>query len=142
MKTLRSAHRELRKARGRRTTDDGERRRRSGMSLVELIVGVVVLTVGMLGLAGVSAVVLRQMRGGANQTIAATIAQTRFESLEGKPCASITSGSATQRGMTETWTVAPVGIRGMTVRDTVVFQGLNSKVKSKVGLTTVVSCTP
>lgn len=113
---------------------------RSGMGLVELIVGIVILTVGMLGLAGVSTAVLRQMRGGVNQTIAASIAQARFERFEAMPCASITSGSATTRGMQETWTVAPVGQRAMAVRDTVAFMGLRSQ--SKVGIYTVVSCQP
>lgn len=116
-------------------------RRRTGMSLVELIVGIVVLTIGMLGLAGVSTVVLRQMNGSANQTLATTLAQSRFEKFEGRPCASIAGGTATTRGVTETWTASAVGTRGRRVTDTVRFSGVRGSV-STVGLETVVSCTP
>jgi Tfp pilus assembly protein PilV len=110
------------------------------MTLVELIIAIIILTVGMLGLAGVSTTVLRQMRGGSNQTIAAGIAQTRFEQLEGRACSEIISGTATTRGMTETWLVAPVGLRAMSVIDTVRFLGLRGQ--TSVGIHTVVSCQP
>jgi Tfp pilus assembly protein PilV len=110
------------------------------MSLVELIIAIIILTVGMLGLAGVSTVVLKQMRGGSNQTIAASIAQTRFERFEGRRCSEITGGTATTRGMTETWVVAPVGTRAMSVRDTVTFLGIRGQ--ARVGIQTVVSCEP
>lgn len=97
------------------------------------------LTIGLLGLAGVGAVVLKQMKGGTYQTIAASIAQSRFEQLEGDPCASITSGTATVRGMSETWTVSNLGLRAKTVYDTVSFE--SSSGTRKVGIHTVVACT-
>lgn len=116
-------------------------RSRGGFTLVELIVAMLMLTIGLLGLAGVGAVVLKQMKGGTYQTIAASIAQSRFEQLEGDPCASIVSGSATVRGMSETWTVSTLGLRAKTVRDTVTFVGTKGITK-KVGLHTVIACTP
>ena len=116
-------------------------RPRRGMSLVELIVGIIVLTVGMLGLAGVSTVVLRQMNGSANQTVATTLVQSRFEKLEGRPCASIAGGTATTRGVTETWTTSAVGSRGKRIVSTVRFSGLRGAA-SEVDFETVVSCTP
>lgn len=118
-----------------------ERRRRAarpGFTIVELIVAMLMLTIGLLGLAGVGAVVLKQMRGGTYQTIAASIAQSRFEQLEGDPCASIASGSATIRGMSERWVVAPIGLRATAVYDTVTFT--SSSGTRKVGIHTVVSC--
>lgn len=122
------------------TPGGGRAQNRRGMSLVELIIAIIILAVGMLGLAGVSIAVLRQMRGGSNQTIAASIAHSRFEQFEGRPCAEITGGTATTRGMTETWVVEPVGIRAMSVRDTVRFQGLRGT--ASIGIHTVVSCQP
>lgn len=122
----------------RRTS--ARRHGRSGFTLVELIVAMLMLTIGLLGLAGVGAVVLKQMRGGTYQTIAASIAQSRFEQFEGDPCSSIASGSATVRGMTETWTASAVGLRAKTIRDTVTFVGTNGVTK-KVGIHTVVACT-
>lgn len=97
------------------------------------------LTIGLLGLAGVGAVVLKQMKGGTYQTIAASIAQSRFEQLEGDPCTSIVEGTATVRGMTEKWNVAALGLRAMTVYDTVTYE--SAKGPKKIGIHTVVSCT-
>ncbi|MGI8617840.1 MAG: type IV pilus modification PilV family protein [Gemmatimonadaceae bacterium] len=113
--------------------------RRTGFTLVELIVAMLMLTIGLLGLAGVGAVVLKQMRGGTYQTIAASIAQSRFEQFEGDPCASIASGTATVRGMTEKWTAAALGSRAKAIRDTVTFLGTSGT--KKVGIHTVVACT-
>lgn len=114
---------------------------RGGFTLVELIVAMLMLTIGLLGLAGVGAVVLKQMKGGTYQTIAASIAQSRFEQMEGDACATIVGGSATVRGMSETWTVAALGIRARTVHDTVTFVGTKGTTK-KVGIHTVLACTP
>jgi type IV pilus assembly protein PilV len=116
------------------------RARRSGFTLVELIVAMLMLTIGLLGLAGVGAVVLKQMKGGTYQTIAASIAQSRFEQLEGDACASVAGGTATVRGMTETWTVTTLGLRAKTVYDTVSYP--SSSGTKKIGIHTVISCTP
>lgn len=113
---------------------------RTGFTLVELIVAMLMLTIGLLGLASVGAVVLKQMRGGTYQTIAASIAQSRFEQFEGDPCSSIASGTATVRGMTEKWTAAAMGLRAKAIRDTVTFAGTSGT--RKVGIHTVVACTP
>lgn len=115
-------------------------RGRTGFTLVELIVAMLMLTIGLLGLAGVGAVVLKQMKGGTYQTIAASIAQSRFEQFEGDPCSTIASGSATVRGMQEKWTVSAMGMRAKAIRDTVTFVGTSGT--KKVGIHTVVSCTP
>ncbi len=123
-----------------RRTGNARRTARSGFTLVELIVAMLMLTIGLLGLAGVGAVVLKQMRGGTYQTVAASIAQSRFEQFEGDACASIVSGTATVRGMAERWTVSAMGIRAKSVRDTVTFVGTSGT--RKVGIHTVVACTP
>lgn len=81
----------------------------SGFTLVELIVAIIVLTIGILALASTAGVVARQMSGGAQQTLAAHVAQTRFERLRAVSCASLTvpgMGSDESRGIREVWTVA------------------------------------
>lgn len=115
-------------------------RARNGFTLVELIVAMLMLTIGLLGLAGVGAVVLQQMKGGTYQTIAASIAQSRFEQMEGDACTAIASGAATVRGMTEKWTASALGPRAMSVVDTVSF--VSPRGTRKVGINTVVYCTP
>jgi len=72
--------------------------------------------------------------------VAASIAQSRFEQMEGDACTAITSGSATVRGMPEAWTVVAMGLRAKTVYDTVTVT--SSTGTKKVGIHTVVSCVP
>jgi prepilin-type N-terminal cleavage/methylation domain-containing protein len=86
-------------------------RRRSGFTIVEILVAIVVLVVGVLGLASSSAVVSRLIGGGAQQALAANVAQSRFEILRSRPCATIVNGSASARGVTEQWRVQQVATR-------------------------------
>jgi hypothetical protein len=75
------------------------------------------------------------MTGARRQTVAATIAQSRFDSLTSVRCAALapasgttsttTSGSSTRGGVTETWTVTDGDdIKNITVR--ISFPGLSS----------------
>jgi type IV pilus assembly protein PilV len=81
-------------------------KRRSGFSIVELLVAVVILAIGVLALAGTSAIVLRQMTGARTQTNASQIASSRIEYMSGMDCAGLAaSGSSTTPGVTESWTV-------------------------------------
>jgi Tfp pilus assembly protein PilV len=73
----------------------------------ELLVAVMILSVGILGLASTAAVMTRQISGGARQTTAAQVAESRFESMRGRACASLSGGSASTNGVYEEWTVAP-----------------------------------
>ena len=86
------------------------RRTRSGITIVELLVAMTVLTVGVGGLIKNSASVATQMGGGVRQTVAATIAQSRIDSLSSLSCATlanaaVATGTSTKRGVTETWAV-------------------------------------
>lgn len=81
-----------------------ERRGRAGFTLVEMMVAVVILAVGLLGLTTTGAYVVRMVSGGQQQTLAASVAQSRLEYLRSLPCASIpTTGTATTRGIKEQW---------------------------------------
>ena len=78
---------------------------RQGFTLVDLIVAIVILSIGVLGLASTAAVVTPQIGGGAQQTRAATVAQTRFEELRSMPCAAYGglpfTGTASANGFRE-----------------------------------------
>jgi prepilin-type N-terminal cleavage/methylation domain-containing protein len=93
-----------------------------GFTLIEILVSVVVLAVGLLALMGASAVVAHQIAGGAQLTIAATVAQSRFETMRARPCRFLTGGSSEQRGIREVWTVVHRS-RLVEVTDTVVIPG-------------------
>jgi type IV pilus assembly protein PilV len=98
-------------------------RSRHGFTIIELMIAIVVLSIGVLGLAGTSAMVSRMIGGAAQQTIAANVAASRFERMRSRQCSAITSGSATLRGTTETWTVSTVGTALKFVVDTVAWRG-------------------
>ena len=97
-------------------------RQRPGFTLVELLVSVFVLTVGLLALTGASAVVAQQIGGGAQLTLAATTAQSRFEALRGSDCATLASGASERGGIRERWSVTRAGIV-LEVSDTVSIAG-------------------
>ena len=92
--------------------------KRRGFTLVELVVTMVVLTVGLLAMAANSAVIGRQMRGARVMAEAASIAQARFEVLRAGRCTALTGGNATKGEVREVWTVANA-TRTVVVTDTV-----------------------
>jgi prepilin-type N-terminal cleavage/methylation domain-containing protein len=94
---------------------------RRGFTLVEMMVAVVILAVGLLGLASTAAVVIRQVGGGAHQSIAATVVQSRLEWLRSMPCSSIKDSSANTRGVAEHWVPTATVNRVLWVVDTVTY---------------------
>ena len=102
-------------------TPRAARRDRKGFTLVELMVAMMLLSVGMLALASSSAVVIKQMTEAGSMSVASSVAQTRIEKLRttmstctastaggavGLPAAS--TGTATTRGVSESWSVTPM----------------------------------
>lgn len=97
--SARAGRRSARRARGQGT--------RGGFTLIELIVAIVILVVGILGLAGTAGMVSRMVGGAGQQTVAATLASSRFERFRAIPCDQVKSGSETTRHVTERWGAAP-----------------------------------
>jgi prepilin-type N-terminal cleavage/methylation domain-containing protein len=84
-------------------------RRRSGLSLVELLVALVLLAVGLLGVAGASARAMRMGASAARERRAAQRASDRVAALASRGCAAARSGTLVDSvaSMTERWTVTP-----------------------------------
>ena len=83
---------------------------RAGMTLIEIVVAVTLLAIGLLAIAGLGITALKTTRGGSQQTVAAAVAQSRFDSLSSLPCRTLattgtTAGTATTRGVVERWRV-------------------------------------
>ena len=119
-------------------------RDRAGFTIVEVIVAVLVLSIGVLALAGTAAVVTKQMAAGTRQTRASTIAQARFDSLASVQCSALASGGATTTGtysgpnggqVTETWTVTD-GNDVKNIVDKVYIYGL----KDTLTYTSIIPC--
>lgn len=82
------------------------RRARRGLTLIEMIIAIMVMSIGVMGLAGTASYVATQMGGGNAQTIAAGLATNVSDSLSARRCAAIVDGSQTVRGVRVAWTVA------------------------------------
>lgn len=101
---------------------------RRGATLVELMVAMLLLSVGLFSVLGTSGSVVKQLAGGRNQTVAAGIAQARLDSLTSIGCQSLTpgnatnSGTSTRRDIEESWTVVD-GRNIKTIRITMTVPG-------------------
>jgi prepilin-type N-terminal cleavage/methylation domain-containing protein len=78
----------------------------SGFTLVEVIVAIVILAVGLLGMAGTTAVVLRQLTAADLSTQRAMALQTTLEKLRATPFDSVQAGSDSVGVFQVNWTVA------------------------------------
>ena len=94
--------------------DDGIGRR--GFSLIELIVAILILTVGILALAATAGQVTRMVGWGGRYGASAVVAGAQLEQLRATPCASLASGTATKGIYSLTWTITTSGnLRTMTL---------------------------
>jgi prepilin-type N-terminal cleavage/methylation domain-containing protein len=110
-----------------------------GFSLVELMVALVILTVGVLGLAASARVVTQMTGSGGRYGGAAAVASSRFEQLRAADCATLTGGSATTGRYTETWTVTSVSL--LRVIELTVSYNDGTSTRSSTYATTI-SCAP
>jgi len=79
---------------------------RAGFTLIEVLVALVVLTVGVLALAGATAVAVRQVVLADVTTERAAALQSVIEGLRARPYDSLTAGSDTVGTFSATWTVS------------------------------------
>jgi prepilin-type N-terminal cleavage/methylation domain-containing protein len=88
-----------------------------GFSLVELIVAILILTVGILGLAATAGQVERMVGWGGRIGGSAMAASSELELLRGTPCSALgSSGTVTQGIYSLSWTVSASGqLRTFTV---------------------------
>ena len=87
---------------------EGRDRARRGMTLVEILVCVILIAVALGGALNSAGAVATQMGGGIRHTVAASLAQTRLDSLASLSCAQLANGltgSETTRGVKEVWSV-------------------------------------
>ena len=91
----------------------------SGFTLIEVLVALVLLTVGVLGLAGVARSVTRLTSEGLRLTTAAALAGARIEQLRAGGCAGVGAGMAAYGAYVESWSADAAGAaRAVLVRVT------------------------
>ena len=119
------------------------RRPRRGITLIELIIAMTILSVGLLSIVGTSAVMARLLGEARLTNLAAIHAETRFEKISGTACTSLTLGTTQSeeiRGITEHWTITDGGNATRLVKDSVSWKSRNST-RSQV-FTTLIPCRP
>jgi type IV pilus modification protein PilV len=82
--------------------------KQAGFTIVELLVAMVIFSVGALALVGTSAHVVTTLASAQARTVAASVAANRFERMRAVSCASHHTDSAVTRGINERWTVVPL----------------------------------
>src|SRR5215212_5977196 len=79
---------------------------RHGLTLIEVIVAILLFSVGGLGMAAASAAISKQMTLSLLRSRAASIARTRDEEAHAAGCSGISSGNETKQGITSRWVVS------------------------------------
>jgi len=93
----------------RRTAGGAARRSQTGFTLVEVLVAIVILSMGALALVGTSRVASASVRQAVLELRAAQLIQEQAERLRTLPLASIGPGSVTRPAGDALWTVADSG---------------------------------
>src|SRR6266550_8983706 len=78
---------------------------RGGFTIVEVVVAIMIFTVGLLAMAGTASLIMMTVAGSRTRSVAATVAESRFERMRAQGCVAHTSGSAVTRGIREDWSV-------------------------------------
>jgi Tfp pilus assembly protein PilV len=88
-------------------------RNQHGSTIVEVLVAVIILSVGLLGLVTTAGLVTGMIGQGQRYTEASVLAAERFEILRAEPCPSAGAGTDTRGAYTVSWQVTEVaGGRG------------------------------
>jgi len=90
-------------------------RRRGGFTIIEVIVAMIILTVGVLGLAGTTAYFVRQVTLSDLMTERSTAFQTILDRLQSLPYDSVTSGADSVGIYAVTWSSVNNGSQNKTV---------------------------
>ena len=89
--------------------------RRGGFTIIEVIIAMIILTVGVLGLAGTTAYFVRQTTLSDLMTERSTAFQTILDRLQSQPYDSVTSGTDTVGIYAVRWTSVNNGSQNKTV---------------------------
>lgn len=118
-------------------------RERAGVTLVELIVAMSILSIGLLAIVGTSGAIARGLGEARGDNLAAIVAQSRFETVAGTTCNGMSlpqSGTTQTRGVTEKWRIEDGGNNTLLVVDTVSWQ--TRRGTRKQAFQTLLPCRP
>jgi len=78
-------------------------RAQRALTLVEIVVAILIFSVGALALAGTSALMARRISETARATVSTSVARNRLESSLSSPCSALTSGTEDLLGVRSEW---------------------------------------
>ena len=116
---------------------------RRGVTIVELITAITVLTVGLLGLAASSGYLVHGVDGASMDAQAALSAQSKVEEFAGTACASLPVGQLTtfeSRGITHRMRVMDAGNNTRAILDTATWNVRDMSRRAIIG--TLLPCRP
>lgn len=79
-----------------------------GFTIVEIVVAIVILSIGLMGLVTTAALVSRMIAQGQRYSMASTLANRRLEKLRAVRCSGMSNGADTVGRIVVTWTVSSV----------------------------------
>ena len=115
-------------------------RNRSGLSIVEVLVALMLVTVGMMGIAGSTALSLRTTLDSARRREAAARATSRISQLASAGCARVTAGTSVDstRQLNEQWWVVAHANGFTTITDSVDWS--SARGRKSFALTSAITC--
>ena len=81
---------------------------RNGFTLIELMVAMMIFTIGVLAMMSSAGSVMTMMGGSQRRTVAAAVADARFERMRAQSCTQHVAGTQLTHGVRETWQVVPL----------------------------------
>jgi type II secretion system protein I len=79
-----------------------------GYTIIEMLVAIMIFSIGLLAMAGTASLIMATIAGSRTRSVAAAVAESRFDRLRSQSCAAHASGSAVTRGVREDWSVQPL----------------------------------
>lgn len=107
-------------------------RTRTGFSVVEVLVALMVVSVGLLGIAGTSALSLSTANAASRERRATRRAAARLALLTAGGCERATSGAVDDTDVHEQWTVAPFRGGVMLIDERVDWRGSDARLRSVI----------
>jgi len=81
---------------------------RRGFTIIEMVVAIMIFTVGLLAMAGTASLIMMTLAGSRTRSVAAAVAESRFDRLRAQTCTAHVNGTAVTRGVREDWSVKPL----------------------------------
>lgn len=113
---------------------------RSGFTLVEVLVAIILIEIGLLALTTATGIVIREITVARARTAVLEVARNRLEALASSPCTELAGSATDLNGNREDWSAHLLPVATREVRDSVSFA--LQRITGALVLHTRTPCTP